>query len=414
VSRHDVVVAGTGLAGLTAAVRLAEQGARVLVLAKGVGATHLSPCTIDVLGYAPERVERPGEALARLADDHPYAAVGRDGVAAAIEWLKGAMEEAYPYTGDLEQNLLLPTAVGALKPSAVVPETMAAGDLRDGGEVCVVGFRALKDFHAPLLADNLARGGAVARAVELDLVPEGRADVNSLGFARAFDDPAFRAEVEATLVARLGADELVAFPAVLGIDEPRAVWRELEERLARPVFEVPTLPPSVPGMRVFALLGSRLRQAGGRVILNAVVHGAERSGGRVTAVRARSGLRDAEYGCDWLVLATGGFASGGLELDSRWRAREVALGLPVSGVPADERFLPDYFADHPMGSAGVAVDRELRPEGFENVLVAGATLAGAQPWREKSGDGISLATGFRAAELILGASERSQPATAEA
>ena len=35
------------------------------------------------------------------------------------------------------------------------------------------------------------------------------------------------------------------------------------------------------------------------------------------------------------------------------------------------------------------------------MLVAGATLAGAQPWREKSGDGISLATGHRAAELII-------------
>ena len=39
----------------------------------------------------------------------------------------------------------------------------------------------------------------------------------------------------------------------------------------------------------------------------------------------------------------------------------------------------------------------------ENVLVAGATLAGAAPWREKSGDGIALATGLRAAELIAGA-----------
>jgi len=65
-----------------------------------------------------------------------------------------------------------------------------------------------------------------------------------------------------------------------------------------------------------------------------------------------------------------------------------------------------------MGRAGVAVDHGLRPDGLENVLVAGATLAGAQPWREKSGDGISLATGHRAAELILGAAAPSAPARA--
>jgi glycerol-3-phosphate dehydrogenase subunit B len=415
VSRHDVIVAGVGLAGLTAATRLAEGGARVLVLAKGVGATHLGPCTIDVLGYAPDRVDRPGDALAGLGAGHPYAAVGREGVAAAIDWFKGAVEP-YAYTGGLDENMLLPTAVGALKPSAVVPETMAAGDLRGGGEVCVVGFRALKDFHAPLLADNLSRAGILARAVELDLKPDGRADANSLGFARAFDDPGFRSEVAAQVVARLGADERVAFPAVLGIAEPPAAWRELEGRLARPVFEVPTLPPSVPGMRVFARLRERLRRAGGRVILNAVVTGAERAGGRVTGVRARVGLREGRHGADWVVLATGGFASGGIALDSRWAARETALGLPVAGVPGsgEERFRAGYFDDHPIGRAGVAVDGGLRPKGLENVLVAGATLAGAQPWREKSGDGISLATGHRAAELILAAAVPSEPAKAEA
>jgi glycerol-3-phosphate dehydrogenase subunit B len=119
-----------------------------------------------------------------------------------------------------------------------------------------------------------------------------------------------------------------------------------------------------------------------------------------------------------VILATGGFASGGLELDSSWTARETALGLPVAGVPepAQERFRPGYFDDHPMARAGVAVDGELRPVDaagervLENVLVAGATLAGAEPWREKSGDGLSLATGHRAAELVLAASSGTAPA----
>ena len=138
-SHHDAIVVGTGLAGLTAAVRLAEEGARVLVLAKGVGATHLSAGTIDILGYAPNRVERPAEAICELVDarpDHPYALVGAAGVAAAVDWFKQRIETGplapYAYAGSVEENLLLPTAVGVMRPSAVVPETMSGGDLRGG------------------------------------------------------------------------------------------------------------------------------------------------------------------------------------------------------------------------------------------------------------------------------------------
>jgi glycerol-3-phosphate dehydrogenase subunit B len=419
VSHHDVVVVGTGLAGLTAAARLAEDGARVLVLANGVGATHLSGGTIDVFGYAPERVERPAEAIAALVDarpGHPYTLVGADGVAAAVDWFKARIAAGplapYAYVGGVDENLLLPTAAGVPRPSAVVPETMAGGDLRRDAPVCIVGFRALKDFHPALAADMLTRAGVQARSVELDLVPEGRADVNALGFARAFDDPGFRAEVTAQLGGRLGVEERAAFPAVLGIADPNGAWSELEDRLGRIVFEIPTLPPSVPGMRVQRSLHETLRRAGGRVILNVEVIGAEHEGGRVSALRTRVGLRQELRGADWVVLATGGFASGGIELDSRWTARETALGLPVTGVPEPgaERFRPGYFDDHPMARAGVAVDRELRPvDGggdrlYENVLVAGATLAGAEPWREKSGDGLSLSSGYRAAELVLSAS----------
>ena len=418
-TNHDVIVVGTGLAGLTAAVRLAEEGARVLVLAKGVGATHLSAGTIDVLGYAPERVERPAEAIGALVDarpGHPYALVGAGGVAAAIDWFKARIAAGplapYAYSGGLEENLLLATAVGTARPSAVVPETMSGGDLRQDGPICIIGFRALKDFHPALAADTLARTGTRARAVELDLVPEGRVDVNALGFARAFDDPAFRAELTGQVVGQLGVEERAAFPAVLGIADPHAAWTELEHRLGRTVFEIPTLPPSIPGMRVHRSMHETLRRAGGRVIINAVVTGAEHEDGHVSALCTRVGLREERRGADWVVLATGGFASGGLELDSRWRARETALGLPLSGMPEPgaERFRSGYFDDHPMARAGVAVDSELRPVGdggerlYENVLVVGATLAGAEPWREKSGDGLSLSTGYRAAELVLAAS----------
>jgi glycerol-3-phosphate dehydrogenase subunit B len=404
--RADVVVIGAGLAGLTAAVRLAEHGRRVLLLAKGAGSTHLSSGTVDVLGYAPERVDSPAEALPGfLAErpDHPYAKVGVDGIAAATTWLS----ERFGYRGDLERNWLLPTAVGAIKPTALVPASMVAGDMRSDAPVCVVGFR-LRDFHPAYCADNLRRQGIPARGVTLE-VPLRRADENAVGLANAFGDAEFRATVVRRLADRLEPRERVGFPAALGARDTAAVVGELEERLGHPVFEIPTLPPSVPGIRLHRALERALRAAGGRIAMHTAVTGVTASDGRVVAVRSFSGARETAHPTDWVVLASGGFGSGGVALDSRWRASETVLGLPLSGVPAPDeaRFSAEYFSEHPLSRAGVAVDDGLRPltaEGgarvYENVLVAGATVAGAAAWREKSGDGIALATGHRAAELI--------------
>ena len=79
------------------------------------------------------------------------------------------------------------------------------------------------------------------------------------------------------------------------------------------------------------------------------------------------------------------------------------LGLKLRGVPAagEPRFAADYLGSQPMATVGVAVDGELRAEGCENVLVAGAALPGAAPWREGSGEGLALASGSRAAEVVL-------------
>jgi glycerol-3-phosphate dehydrogenase subunit B len=92
--------------------------------------------------------------------------------------------------------------------------------------------------------------------------------------------------------------------------------------------------------------------------------------------------------------------------------RETVFDLPVAGAPAagSVRFAPRYFEDQPLAGAGVRVDGVLRPvdaDGkpvFGNLHAAGAILAGAVPWKEKSGTGISVATGYAAADAIRGAS----------
>ena len=76
-------------------------------------------------------------------------------------------------------------------------------------------------------------------------------------------------------------------------------------------------------------------------------------------------------------------------------------------APGEQPFGDEYLAEHPLDRVGLGTDADGRPLGAggaphaANLYAAGAVLAGGVPWREKSGEGISLATGWHAAEVIL-------------
>jgi glycerol-3-phosphate dehydrogenase subunit B len=369
-------------------------------------------------------VTDPLSAIAALAGRdpaHPYALLGADAVADAARWLSSRLADGplapYRYVGSPEENMLLATAIGVPRPSALVPETMAAGDLRQAGRIVVVGFRGMKDFYPALIADNLTRatgGGVSVRAVQIDPPPGLDGEPGTLRLARSLDRPGAAGALATRLAAVAQDDEVLALPAVLSIGDPHGVWETLARAIGRPVCEIPTLPPSVPGLRLFDTLRALLRRAGGRLVTGSHVVGTKGAGDRVQALRVHVSGGERSYSTRWVVLATGGIASGGLALDADWRMRETALGLDVAGVPApgEPRFSSEYLDPHPLGRAGIATDRELRPltadgaRRWENVLVVGAALAGAEAWREKSGEGIALASGHRAAQLILDAERR--------
>ena len=139
-------------------------------------------------------------------------------------------------------------------------------------------------------------------------------------------------------------------------------------------------------------------------MLGAGVVGHVIDGERISSVQTRSAGSPTTYEADAFVLASGGFHSGAITLDSYGQAREQVLGLPLHGLPADgePKFAAAYFSEQPIARAGVAVDAELRAVGAANVLVAGASLPGAVPWLEASGEGIALASGYRAAQVLAG------------
>jgi len=418
---QQTVVIGAGLAGLTAALRLTEHGHRVVVVARGVGATHLAPATVDVLGYVgEEHVERPAASLERLLEvspDHPYRRATVQTLETSLAWFSARVARL-EYAGGLDENLLLPTAIGVAKPSALVPASMRGGDLRAGGRFVFVGFRGFKDFHPFLIADNLAHADVpvplTARALELVLPADRLGDVSGRRLADRFDNNGYSDWLVDALQDKLEPDERLGMPAVLGLRRAEETWRELESRLRRPVFEVATLPPSIPGMRLFDALTAALRAAGVRVVFGATAVGATAHDGHIEAVRVANASGTVSYPAQSVVLASGGFATGGLALDSRGSTRETVFGLPVAGGPAEGsvRFAPRYFDDQPLAGAGVAIDDRFRPvDGggapvYGNLHAAGAIVAGAVPWKEKSGTGISIATGYAAAEAIQAATLR--------
>ncbi len=143
---YDVIVIGAGLAGLVSATMLAQAGRRVLLLAKGVGCTHVGSGCVDVLGRLQEEdVASPRSALAAFLTahpEHPYGHVGIPGLEEAIEYFRQECEKAgYPYAGTLDENWQLPTATGAARPTCLAPESMIAGDVRRPEPMLLVGFR---------------------------------------------------------------------------------------------------------------------------------------------------------------------------------------------------------------------------------------------------------------------------------
>jgi glycerol-3-phosphate dehydrogenase subunit B len=402
--RADVVVVGAGPAGLAAAVRLAEGGRQVRLVARGQGFTHWGAGAVDVLGrVGGERVERPLDAIDRLGDGHPYRLVGPGAVRDGLDWFRDfAAAAGLDQVGDPERNRGQVTALGTLRPTCLVPAP-AGGELR--GRVAVLGFAGFRDFSAALCARGLEQAGYEATAATVELPPwSHRLYFTAVELARAFDDGDFRARLAPALAKAAAGAEVAVVPAVLGLAGGHEPWADLERGAGLPLVEAALAPPSVPGLRLFAAWRRRLDELRVAWQLGFPAIGVERDGDRVTAVRCEGASRPVVIHCDEVVLATGGVAGHGIEANRDGSLTEVVAGLPVAGFADRTDFVAGRFlAAHPIGEAGVRVDGELRPTGNDgapvlgNLRCIGGLLAGHDPTMEGSREGVALATTARVA-----------------
>jgi glycerol-3-phosphate dehydrogenase subunit B len=412
----ETLVVGGGLAGCLAALGAARNGDDVLLVSHKQSTLRQASGLIDVLGYQNgDLVADPFAAIAETPAGHPYERVGVETVREALS----VFDEAVPnYQGaHTDRNALVPTTGGTVKPTARYPTGTAAGLASRRESTLLVGFETLVDFDAPLAARHLERAGVPfdVRGVTLTFPGEIRADADVPRYARVLESDGTGGTDSRELTApetlaqavrpQLEDATRIGFPAILGDRNPGEVRETLESHLGVPVFEIPMGPPSIPGLRLERALFDALDDAGVRIETGNPVVDFEANECCIEHALVERTHQQIPYSAEQFVLATGGLVGKGID-SSREGVLEPVFDCHIPHP--DDRYdwvETDAFGDHPFARFGVEVDHEMRPRDatgtpeYGNLRAAGAVLGGADFPAEKSGSGISIATGYRAGTL---------------
>jgi glycerol-3-phosphate dehydrogenase subunit B len=392
VIEYDVIVIGAGAAGLTAAAWLAQQGLRVALVTAGEPTACLSTGCIDVCSHDDE----PLSGIAGLPDAHPFHRVFPELLRQSLEDFRQIMADMeLPYEGTLEKNRRVLSAIGTFKTTCLVPVTMQASPQSDDEKIHLITFTGLKDFYPGYLLSRLSNASFSSYNAGVS---------TTMGIAAHFEDSVFLETFLSWLERQNIREDKIAFPAVLGLESASSILRQIESRLKRSVFEIPTLPPSMPGRRLFNAMKDHLRRQGGSIYWNWPVAGVEKSGRRIEAVSTVTQGRPNSLNARAFILATGAFVGGGLWA-KRDRIVEKVFDLPVFAPEnRDDWFEQDYFSmNHGIGQAGIVVDDAFGPADcpWNNVFICGSILARTEALKYGCGHGFAIATGRAAARSCL-------------
>jgi len=414
--RADVLVIGGGFAGLVTAWQASQGKKSVSLATKGWGALFWATGAIDVLGYLPGYMDQPVielhtalNTLIKMNPAHPYNLVGMGTLQHALEAFKDLCNQSgYPMEGTIDRNWLLPSAVGAARPTCLAPQTMIAGDLTNTQPMLILGFDGFNDFYPALIAANLTLRGISAHHLKIKLpMKDPQRQLTGIVLARLFDDNEFRKAFISQMKLSLESSNIeldglrLGFPAVLGLQRAHTTWQQLSDQLNCPIFEIPGLPPSIPGMRLHKILQQSVERNGGKVLNGQQAILADCVGNRVKTVYTEAAARYQPHTASQYVLATGGILGGGV-LASPTRVEETIFNLSLESHLPEFWFNDEFISptNHPIYLTGLSVDQFLRPIkvtkelAYENLYAVGAALGGVDPLAELSIEGIALATGF--------------------
>lgn len=400
----DVIVIGGGLAGLMSAAVASSRGQKVAVLTYGSGSLPLASGAIDFLD-----AKAPDAAIKNLPAHHPYQKIGLKNIDAAAKFFCDITAQAnLPYNGRLSAQIPIVTAVGTLKYSCLVPESMDASRLVDKKKIFVVEIKGLKDFYAAMIADNLKKyfPDKTFATAQLDLKLLGGRDITCMDAAQILTDKEQQLANELKALNATDDDEII-IPPILGVlgNFSRDM---IKTQLRAEIIETTCLPPSPPGIRLQRAFIKYLQKSGVKIFENSKVVRGVVDGKKVTGVVVENVVREKVFPARKVILATGGFYSGGITMRDFDNPKEPIFDLPVFFPTGAENWSnQNLFDDKPQGFSmtGMLTNENLNPIDengkviYENLHVVGANLGGVDKIFERSMGGIAIASAYKGAIL---------------
>ncbi|MFT5112549.1 MAG: glycerol-3-phosphate dehydrogenase subunit B [Parasphingorhabdus sp.] len=397
--QSDVIIIGAELDGLIAAMRLTESGYSVRVICNGASSLHYAPDGIHVLGQTKFGAVSTGpfDAIPALDRSHPYRKLGIDLIKKALEWYTSNLEKLHQPLVIGSNNIQVFSAVGLHSPAYAVNRHQATFENIYGKSIAIVGFAGHRDSPGELLANGLQRHSAQITIVE---VPPPCGVLENAALAKALDTidsiDSYFEQIKGAIPKHA---EIVIFPAIMGLRRFRETLSAAQRVIGLPCIEVPTLPPSIPGMRLELYLRDQLKNAGVTFQVGAFPTSYSVGSDGQFLLKDTSGR---DHQASVVVLSSGGVLMGGLDVDSHGLIHETALDLDV--IQTAPLKVDDIAGSlDALHTAGVETDDGLRPTingicRHQNLFVTGRTLAHWNPSKEGSADGVCIATGWAAAE----------------
>ena len=407
--KYDTIIIGGGLSGLLSGIALARRGQHVAIVSAGQSALHFSSGSFELYGEG----ENPMEGIARLSKEHPYQKIGLESVEKYAEQVKELFESAgVKCSGSATRNHYRLTPIGMMKSAWLTLDDYAQFESEEKmpwRRVALVNFDGYLDFYPKFLESGFAKRGVECDLHTLSLsefehLRESSTEMRATNIARIMTGKILE-KIACDLKSRIGDAEAVFMPAAFGLFDGEAV-EELRSQVRIPLYFIPTMSASVPGVRTQIQLRAAFQNLGGVYLLGDNVTGGVVENGRLCSIMTTN-HGDMELRAENFILASGSFFSHGL-IASQDSIYEPVFGLDiVADASREEWYNKDLYAHQPYMGYGVVTDSRLRcmkgGEVIENLYAAGSVLASQNAIEQGTGGGVAITTALFVADEILNA-----------